>query len=262
MSSRYSNYREARYVNCSGGLGYPLILSYIGAGASPGIGPAAFTKPYPTYTPAPPSDFETPLSPPTQPLSPSTPPTDPNQSPLIGLKPGAFFYSLAGITCRYSRISPVDTATDAPERLRSLMELMTEGTRQTDKLIQKMRNVLAEADATNDTTFEARKDEDDAPPAPLTPSLTQIIPNELPPPSSTATLPAPFSHPPPMPFPFNHPDQPSWAPPIRRVRVTSPLLPTARQTDETAGGSPGAPKFDCKVPMFVNFINFVDSTYQ
>ena len=57
-----------------------------------------------------------------------------------------------------------------------------EGTRETDQLIYKMRNILAKADTTGDTTFEGYKDEDNVPPAP-TSRLAQVLLSEHLPPS-------------------------------------------------------------------------------
>jgi len=58
-------------------------------------------------------------------------------------------------------------------RSKLLVEFIAEETRQTDQFILKMRNILAETIMTDDTTFEACNDEDDASPVSPTPRSTQ-----------------------------------------------------------------------------------------
>ena len=120
-----------------------------------------------------------------------------------------------------------------------------EETHQTDRLIHKMRDILARADAANDTTFEVSRAEDHDPPVP---------------PSSLATpfIPSPY----PSPSPSPSPDRPLRTPTIRRARDTPPLPPAVNQMSETAKGSSRTPKFNCKVSLFCHAIYFSDSAYQ
>lgn len=137
-----------------------------------------------------------------------------------------------------------------------------EGTRQTDQLIHKMRNILTEANTTDDTIFEACKDEDNLPPVLLTSISTQVLLNEHLPPSSTATSFVSSPDPSPSLLPSTRPDQPLQIPTIRRVRDTSPLPPAVNRMSEAAGGSPRTPKFNRKAFSFADSIDSTDSVHQ
>ena len=56
-----------------------------------------------------------------------------------------------------------------------------ERTRETDQLIYKMRNILAEADTSGDVTFEGCDDEDDVLPAPTSRPAQVLLGEHIPP---------------------------------------------------------------------------------
>lgn len=136
-----------------------------------------------------------------------------------------------------------------------------EGTRQTDQLIHRIRNILAEANMANDAAPEGYQGEDNATPL-LSMSRSMQIPSEHLPPSSTTTTFAPSPPPSPSPSSSARLDQPLQTSTTRRVRVTSPLPSAVNRTSETAKGSARSPKFSCKVFLSINTIDFVDSVYQ
>jgi len=130
-----------------------------------------------------------------------------------------------------------------------------EGTRQTDQLIHRMRNILAEADTTDGTMPEADQGEESAPPVLLTSRSTHILLTEHLHPSFTDPPLAPSPYPSPYPSPSTRPDQPLWTPTICRVRNTPPPPSAVNQFDEMANGSPGTPEFNCEVPLILDPFN-------
>ena len=141
---------------------------------------------------------------------------------------------------RYSLILPVNTTTDVRENIRSLVQSIIEGTRQTDRVISGIRNLLAETDTTDDTTFETCNDEENMPPAPLTPISAQGLGKHLRPLSTTTLFQTP-SYPSPSPSPSTRIDQLLRTPVIRRKRDT-PLPSIIGRVGEMAKGSPN---FNC-----------------
>lgn len=131
-----------------------------------------------------------------------------------------------------SPVFSVDATINTRERLRSLVEFITEGTRETDQVISNMRNLLAGVD---DTTFED--------PAPPTPGPTPRPPGErlLPPSSATPISPSPY--PSPSPSPSARLDRPLRTPVVRRTRdISSPSA--IDQIGETVKDFPGTPKYN------------------
>ena len=163
---------------------------------------------------------------------------------------------------RYSSIFSVNETTDARERLRSIVESITEATWQTDQLIRRMRNILSEANTTNDTTLGECRDEENTSSVSSASISTQLLLNKhLPPgPSSTTTsfVPSPY----PSPSQSPHPAQLLRTPTIRRVRVASPSPLAVNRIGETAKGSPKTPKLNRKVSLFADTIDFADSLRQ
>lgn len=132
-----------------------------------------------------------------------------------------------------------------------------EGTRETDRLISKIRNLIAETDTTNDLTFddltfETCRDEGNAPPAsPTSRSAGSLLAEHLPPLSpanstSTSISPSPY----PSPSPSSRLSQPPRTPFIRRGRDPPPPPSAPSQSSEPPNGSPGIPKLSRKVPWF------------
>jgi len=70
----------------------------------------------------------------------------------------SWHHSLSNKATSLLLIPLVDATVDAHEHLGSLAEFIMEGTRQTDQLIHMIRNILAEADTTNDATSDIHLD--------------------------------------------------------------------------------------------------------
>jgi hypothetical protein len=139
------------------------------------------TKSLPSRIPPPPPDLNTAIQPPT-----------PESPPLINTnsipKSGMFLHSLVHKT----RCPPI-LSVNPREQLRSLVESIMEGTRQTDQIILKMRTILAESDVTDE--------EDNSPPVLPTSSSTQSFLAKHLPPSSSSSISNITSSPYPSPSP-------------------------------------------------------------
>ena len=257
--SRWSNHRRTRCVNCFAGSWTLFIFPDTGTGTVSCTATTVVAKPSPIHTPAPPTNPCTGFLPAMQLPSPSPSPIDNRSPPFTTSKSGTFIACCSAEPPRCSPILSVDATTEVPKNLRSLVELMMEGTRQTDRLILDMRNILAGTDTTGPATFEAWKDEEDTYPTPLASSSTQSL-AEHPRPFSMATpistSPCPSTSPPPS----TRLDLPLRIPITRGIRHTSPLPSAVNQLGETTKGSHGTHKFNCEVPLIADTIHSTDSS--
>ena len=195
------------------------------------------------------------LPPITQPPSPSPLPTDEDPTPLSALRSGTFNHLFCKPAC--SLAFPVDTANNRWEKLRSLVGLITEETRQTDQLISNLRNLIVETDG---TTFETHNDTDNTPSAaPTSGSTRNLLGERLPTPSTTPPI-SPSPYPSPSPSPSARLDRPLRVPATRKTRDASHPRAAVNKTGDMAKGSPGTPKHNGMVSSITGAFDLADPT--